>query len=170
MWAILNPEIQHICLNKMYWLSLSGLRTKSTQVVIILFIADIDINSINPLVNCYFHHYDETNISLRKRVDLSHSNISSNMKYLNYAEVRYFPAVLPKKTLKTGIFIAIFLRKLNTYHSAKNIFYLYKGDLRMKWAFNSRILSWLHSRVTREWYFAIIPGHIWKHSVNCRVL
>ena len=64
-------------------MSLSGLRTKSIQVVIILFIADIDINSVNPLVNCYFYRYDETNISLRKRVDLSHLNISSNMKYLN---------------------------------------------------------------------------------------
>ena len=53
-------------------MSLSGLRTKSIQVVIILFIADININSINPLVSCYFHRYDETNISLRKRVDLSH--------------------------------------------------------------------------------------------------
>ena len=53
-------------------MSLSGLRTKSIQVVIILFIADIDINSINPLVKCYFYRYDETNISLRKRVDLSH--------------------------------------------------------------------------------------------------
>ena len=47
------------------------LRSKSIQVII-LFIADIDINSINPLVNCYFYRYDETNTSLRKRVDLSH--------------------------------------------------------------------------------------------------
>ena len=72
MWAILDPEIKHICLNKMCWMSLSGLRTKSIQVVIISFMADIDINSINPLVNCYFYRYDETNISLRKCVDLSH--------------------------------------------------------------------------------------------------
>ena len=53
-------------------MSFSGLRTKSMQVVIILFIADNDINSINPLVSCFFHRYDETNVSLRKRVDLSH--------------------------------------------------------------------------------------------------
>ena len=37
----------------------------------ILFIAYIDINSINSLVNCYFYRYDETNITLRMRVDLS---------------------------------------------------------------------------------------------------
>ena len=37
----------------------------------ILFIAYIDINSINTLVSCYFYRYDETNITLRKRVDLS---------------------------------------------------------------------------------------------------
>ena len=53
-------------------MSLSSLRTKSIQVVIILFIADIDINNVNPLVNCYFCRYDETNISSRKRVNLSH--------------------------------------------------------------------------------------------------
>ena len=38
----------------------------------ILFIAYIDINSINTLVNCYFYRFDETSITLRKRVDLSH--------------------------------------------------------------------------------------------------
>ena len=38
----------------------------------ILFIAYIDINSINTLVNCCFYRYDETNITLRKRVDLSY--------------------------------------------------------------------------------------------------
>ena len=38
----------------------------------ILVIAYIDINSINTLVNCYYYRYDETNITLRKRVDLSH--------------------------------------------------------------------------------------------------
>ena len=38
----------------------------------ILFIAYIDINRINTMVNCYFYCYDETNITLRKRVDLSH--------------------------------------------------------------------------------------------------
>ena len=38
----------------------------------ILFIAYIDINSINMFASCYFCYYDETNITLRKRVDLSH--------------------------------------------------------------------------------------------------
>ena len=75
-------------------MSLSGLCTKSIQVVIILFIAYIDINSINKLVN-YFDRYDQTNITLHKRVDLYHLNISWHMKYLNKAEVRYFPAFSP---------------------------------------------------------------------------
>ena len=46
-----------------------------SYILYILFIAYIDINSINTLVNCYFFRYDETNITLRKRrgvVDLSH--------------------------------------------------------------------------------------------------
>ena len=32
----------------------------------------ININNIKTLVNCYFYRYDEANITLRKRVDLSH--------------------------------------------------------------------------------------------------
>ena len=38
----------------------------------ILFIAYNDINSANTLASCYFYRYDETNIILRKGVDLSH--------------------------------------------------------------------------------------------------
>ena len=54
-------------------MSLSGLRTKSILLVNdVLFIAYIDINSINTLVSFYFYRYGETNITLRKRVDLSH--------------------------------------------------------------------------------------------------
>ena len=53
-------------------MTLSGLRIKLSPRSYALFIADIVINSIKRLVSCYFYRNDETNIAMRKRVDLSH--------------------------------------------------------------------------------------------------
>ena len=68
-------------------MSLSGLRTKSIQVV-----AYININSINTLINCYFYRYDETNVTLRKRIDLS---LKYFMKYeiFNLGRGKVFPCI-----------------------------------------------------------------------------
>ena len=73
MWAILNPEIYHICLKKNV-LNVTFRAPYEIQVVILLIVAYmyININNIKTLVNCYFYRYDEANITLRKRVDLSH--------------------------------------------------------------------------------------------------
>ena len=70
-WAILNPEMERSYLKKCR-MTMSGLRIKLSSCSYVLFIAGIAINSIKILVSCYFYHNDETNIAMRKRVDLSH--------------------------------------------------------------------------------------------------
>ena len=57
---------------KICMMTLLGLCIKVSPCSNILFIADIVINNIERLASCYFYRNDETNIAMRKRVDLSH--------------------------------------------------------------------------------------------------
>ena len=102
---------------KICMMTLSGLRIKLSPCSYVLFILDIVINSIKRPVSCYFYRNDETNIAMRKRVDLSHSNFSWCMQNLGISLL-----FCRKKSLKTGIFMTIFLRKLNMYLRAKKMF------------------------------------------------
>ena len=53
-------------------MTFSGLRIRLSPCSHVLFIADIVINSIKRFASCYCYRNDETNIAMRKRVDLSH--------------------------------------------------------------------------------------------------
>ena len=57
---------------KICTVTLSGLRIKLSPCSYVLFIADIIINGTKRLVSCYFYRNYETNIAVRKLVDLSH--------------------------------------------------------------------------------------------------
>ena len=63
-------------------MTLSGLRIKLSPCRYVLFKADIVVNSIKTLVSCYFYRNDETNIAMRKCV-----NLELSLKYFMEHEI-----------------------------------------------------------------------------------